>query len=191
MTPFHKQEWSFWVLKNTSRKFVAVYINLKNNPSLPYFCIVMKHLIIIFLFISLSGCKPAFMRISVGNEPFDASTTPAPPDYSNASNWAALPDKKDNADLVPAECSIKEKQATAAADVFFIYPTIFTYKPTGKNKWNADVKDEVLNKKIDESTIKFQPEKFMLRATGRRILPLTLLKTRNGQRKLLILLTQM
>lgn len=93
-------------------------------------------------------------------KPFDSKTTPPPPDYSNTACWAALPDKKDNADLVPEECPIKDLQSTADADVFFITPTIFTDKPTGPNQWNADVYDSVLNKEIDASTIKYQASIF-------------------------------
>ena len=93
-------------------------------------------------------------------KPFDLKTTPPPPDYSDAACWAALPDKKDNADLVPGQCPIKDLQSTANADVFFITPTIFTDIPKGQYQWNADVYDPVLNKKIDESTLKYQASIF-------------------------------
>jgi hypothetical protein len=117
----------------------------------------------------LGGCYSAKMHTSYVNEPFNENNTPAPPDYADASSWAALPDKKDNADLVPAGCAIKEAQSASQADVFFIYPTLFISTPSGKNKWNADVKDGALNKKIEESTIKFQASIF--NAAGRIYAP--------------------
>ena len=103
------------------------------------------------------------------NKSFKDSSLPPPPDYSKAENWAALPTKKDPADQVP-ENSLKDEQATALADVFFVYPTIYTYKPTGNNLWNADVNDAYLNKKIDEGTILNQASVF--NASGKIYAPL-------------------
>ncbi len=113
----------------------------------------MKHILIVFLFLSST-------LVAQDIKPFDIKTTPPAPDYSNTACWAALPDKIDNADLVPKECPIKDMQSTSAVDVFFITPTIFTDKPRGYNQWNADVYDSVLNKKIDETTIKYQASIF-------------------------------
>lgn len=39
------------------------------------------------------------------------------------------------------------------ADVFFIYPTIYTGKPDPSHPWNADVNDKELNDEIQRSTI--------------------------------------
>ncbi|MEO6166685.1 MAG: DUF3089 domain-containing protein [Chitinophagales bacterium] len=47
-------------------------------------------------------------------------------------------------------------EATATADVFFIHPTIYTYKPTTAYEWNGDVNDVTLNTKTDYSTIHYQ-----------------------------------
>ncbi|MFZ9981454.1 MAG: DUF3089 domain-containing protein [Cyclobacteriaceae bacterium] len=84
---------------------------------------------------------------------FDEHKVPSPPDYASLESWAAHPDKKDAADSVPFKSGLKDEQATAAADVFFIYPTIFTGKPEGSSDWNADVRDPVLSKAIQTSTI--------------------------------------
>jgi hypothetical protein len=46
------------------------------------------------------------------------------PDYSLATNWAALPTLKDLSDLVPAGIE-RQAQGTQAVDVFFIHPTGF------------------------------------------------------------------
>ena len=77
------------------------------------------------------------------------------PDYSRPDAWAALPFKEDAADKTPG--SLKDRQAEARADVFFVYPTIYV----GRGKlWNADVYAEQMNRKIDSSAIKYQASLF-------------------------------
>ncbi len=100
---------------------------------------------------------------------FSEKNTPPPPDYSLPSSWAALPDMKDYADYVPSECPLKNMQSTAAADVFFLYPTLFTYYPNDDYKWNADVNNSKLKKRINESSIKYQSTVF--NAAGRIYIP--------------------
>ncbi len=80
---------------------------------------------------------------------------PQPPEvnYSEHKNWAALPQIKDAADFVPKKSNYLDQQANAKADVFFIYPTIYTYKPTNEFIWNAAVEDNNLNAAVDSSTI--------------------------------------
>ncbi|MFY8049688.1 MAG: DUF3089 domain-containing protein, partial [Erythrobacter sp.] len=56
-------------------------------------------------------------------------------------------------DSVPLKSNLKDEQATAKADVFFIHPTIFTYTPINQYQWNGDVNDQVLNTKTQLSTI--------------------------------------
>ncbi len=87
---------------------------------------------------------------------FDRSKRTSAPDYSQTKYWAALPDKKDSADAVPYKSNLKDKQANAKADVFFIYPTIYL---TGRH-WNADVDNKKLNRKIGKSTIRHQATVF-------------------------------
>lgn len=83
---------------------------------------------------------------------------PAVPDYSDASNWAALPDRKDYADEVPV-AEWKDAQGIAQADVFFIHPTTYTGKP-GQNEWNASVSDHKLNTLTDKYPIRYQATVF-------------------------------
>ncbi len=80
---------------------------------------------------------------------------PAAPDYARPDAWAALPDKEDAADLTPP--GLLNRQNTAQADVFFIYPTIYSGR---MKKWNADIYNKKLNKKIDSTTIKYQASLF-------------------------------
>ncbi len=84
---------------------------------------------------------------------FEQQVPPPIPDYQLPAHWAALPDKLDAADSVPKRSNLKDSQATAEADVFFVYPTIYTGKPNPKHPWNADVNDPELNQQIQLTTI--------------------------------------
>lgn len=91
---------------------------------------------------------------------FSEKNTPQSPDYKLIKNWAAHPDKIDKADSVPQKSGLKDLQSKAKADVFFIHPTTYTYEPTNKYAWNADVNDNELNEKTDNSTILNQASVF-------------------------------
>ena len=60
-----------------------------------------------------------------------AGTLPPAPDYAQREYWAALPDMRDAADLVPP--GEVDRQAVAHADVFYIHPTTYF----GRVRWNA------------------------------------------------------
>ncbi len=84
---------------------------------------------------------------------FDPATIVAAPDYALADAWAALPFTDDQADLTPA--NLQDSQSVAAVDVFFLHPTTYTFE-RGNRAWNAPVDDPKLNRKTDDSTIKYQ-----------------------------------
>lgn len=88
--------------------------------------------------------------------PFAESQVPPAPDYSSLANWASLPDKEDMSDLLPKHCHLKDGQATADVDVFYIHPTTFLSGP----QWNADLADAALNEKTDNLPIKYQSTVF-------------------------------
>ena len=94
------------------------------------------------------------------NSGFLANPQPARPDYSKTENWASLPSKKDPADEIPRNSTIKEQEASTKADVFFIHPTIFTQPAQNQYRWNADVNDTLMNMKVDQSTILNQASVF-------------------------------
>ena len=104
-----------------------------------------------------SSCSSGIYLV---RDPFNSETNPPAPDYSNVSFWAALPEKADAADSVPVGSGLRDEQLTAKADVFFIYPTIFTQQPERANKWNADAADLKLNEGIQTSTIMNQASIF-------------------------------
>lgn len=89
-------------------------------------------------------------------ENFDVQSIPQAPDYSNENNWSALPWKNDSADDVPTD-KYTNKQDKAVVDVFFVHPTTIS-KAYGK--WNADLTDEKLNKKVDNLPIHHQASVF-------------------------------
>jgi hypothetical protein len=55
------------------------------------------------------------------------------PDYSLEKNWAALPTKKDKADVVPKKSGLINNQDSAKADVFYIHYTTYWTTPIYKN----------------------------------------------------------
>lgn len=84
-------------------------------------------------------------------------TPPPAPDYSRPEHWAALPNCHDWADSIPrrSPASVRDGQATATADVFFVHPTTYTYQPRpgSTSDWNAAVDDAYLNQRTDASTV--------------------------------------
>lgn len=89
---------------------------------------------------------------------FDQSPVPPDPDYARRESWASLPDMNDPADKSPR--GLKNGQATAAADVFFIHPTSFIEKPEDSFLWNAPVSSRKVNKATDDGSIRFQASLF-------------------------------
>lgn len=89
---------------------------------------------------------------------FQANQVPSKPDYSQAQYWAALPDREDEADIL-LDDDLVDVQARAKVDVFFLHPTTYTGK-RGETNWNASLQDEELNKRTDESSIKYQASVF-------------------------------
>ena len=88
-------------------------------------------------------------------------------DYEKLENWAAHPQKEDPSDLIPADIE-GQHQTPMPVDIFFIHPTIYIGK-RGEKNWNAAIKDEKLNNRVDESTIHYQASIF--NQTGRIFAP--------------------
>jgi Protein of unknown function (DUF3089) len=94
-------------------------------------------------------------------KPFDEQNSPPTPDYSFQKNWAAHPHHKDLADSIPEnKIGLFDNQKDAKADVFFIYPTLYTQVPKNLYLWNASTDDTELNHRIDQSTIRHQASLF-------------------------------
>ncbi len=104
-----------------------------------------------FLFQSCASKKPVTS--------FSQGKTPSAPDYANLKYWASHPDKIDPADSIPKGTNLKNEQAQADVDVFFLHPTTYVYK-RGNDGWNGDVNSENLNQKTDMGTILYQASIF-------------------------------
>lgn len=77
---------------------------------------------------------------------------PAAPNYAETRFWAALPTQQDQADRTPNR-KIVEAQATADADVFYIYPTLYSGKNENETHWNAPVDDPKFCKTINDQAL--------------------------------------
>ncbi len=77
-------------------------------------------------------------------------------DYGYMVNWAAHPKKKDESDTLAVGAKIKSSKNV---DVFFIHPTTLTGKLIAGHE-NAKITDVIINKKTDESPIRFQASVF-------------------------------
>ncbi|MFK7969708.1 MAG: DUF3089 domain-containing protein [Bacteroidia bacterium] len=109
-------------------------------------------LILLFISLSIVSCQKRPSGL------FSESPLPAAPDYSDDANWAALPWTEDQADQLP-DSNLIDIQANAEVDVFFLHPTSYTYKK-GNTNWNGAIDDSSLNKRTEESAIKYQASIF-------------------------------
>lgn len=87
--------------------------------------------------------------------PFSSATSPTSPDYSRAESWAALPDRNDAADALPAP-DVVDHQTDAAIDVFFIHPTTYF----GTDHWNQPLDDARVNQLTDLFVMRGQAAAF-------------------------------
>jgi len=116
---------------------------------------------IFFVFSLAVALKANSQNKSLIISDFDIGLMPKAPNFSEKINWAALPTFKDMADETPkSKINLSDNQVNAAADVFYIYPTIYTQLPENEYTWNASVEDKKLNIKIDNSAIKNQATVF-------------------------------
>jgi hypothetical protein len=63
---------------------------------------------------------------------FDLSRKVPRLDYADPASWAALPDRQDLADLIPAGVAARDAQAAAPVAVFFVHPTTYLHG----EEWN-------------------------------------------------------
>ena len=88
---------------------------------------------------------------------FDDGLVPDSPEYSNASYWAALPDRNDFADVkLVSELETEDRQGELPVDVFFIHPTTYI----GKENWNQKLSDVDANRLTDEWVMRDQASVF-------------------------------
>jgi hypothetical protein len=100
------------------------------------------------------GMMLAFQRLEP-KQPFAESPQPAAPDYSLPASWAALPDRQDDADVVPSG-DVQDVQASAEVDVFSVHPTTFF----GTAAWNQSLDDAATNQLTDKFVLRGQASVF-------------------------------
>ena len=116
-----------------------------------------KGIIFIFLVSSFGLMISCSHKISGQKINYQFQSKDHQPDYGDLNYWAASPFKYDPSDNVPK--GLNDNTKDTLADVFFIYPTTYTdtKMPMG---WNADIDNEELNQKTDNSPILYQASVF-------------------------------
>lgn len=105
----------------------------------------MKKSALVFIgFVLFFSCKPMYKTSE-----YNIKTAPPEPDYSLIENWAVLPEK------FPKELEeVAGLLESKPADVFFVYPTLFTDKRD--SSWNADYRNAIIQKEVIEKSGVFQ-----------------------------------
>ena len=116
----------------------------------------MKRILLteLLLLLIMSIAFPAFACRRFIKPPRSFSPTGAPraPEYSRKDLWAALPERRDAADRIPANSGYRDAQASARADVFYIHPTTYLRG----DSWNADLQNAAVNRRTDRGPILHQ-----------------------------------
>jgi len=86
---------------------------------------------------------------------FAQTQSPPVPDYALPASWAALPEREDLADVLPAG-DYFDAQASAEVDVFFIHPTTYF----GADSWNQPIADQAVNAFTDKTVMRGQASAF-------------------------------
>lgn len=127
---------------------------MKINQVKSLFNKIANGLLYFILFFSVASCSsPKYL----GQTNYQFKNPSGKPDYSNLNYWASHPWKTDAADNIPL--SIQNKKEDSLVDVFFIHPTTYTDVKMSMG-WNAEIDNEALNKKTDNSTILYQASVF-------------------------------
>ena len=118
-----------------------------NQPAMPLLHLMKWQLLLVLL-----AFNSATWAQKVGFK--DEVHAPAP-NYANPANWSALPFRADAADALPkGEAWVSD--SLKAVDVFYVYPTLYSRGPL----WNADIRWQKLNRKIDRWPVRLQASVF-------------------------------
>jgi len=154
--PLKKWKCVIWALAQNAMQKLKLHSNLANLAPMKHHLKLIGYPLLLFHLCTLLYAQA----------PFDDTILFEPIDYNNLENWAAHPEKRDNADRIPGTELLAKNNLEA--DVFFIHPTIYTTK-SDQLPWNPDIEDQELNQKVDNSTILFQASAF--NAAGRVFAP--------------------
>lgn len=81
---------------------------------------------------------------------------PPAPDYAQPGSWGALPQRDDAADVIPKGADARDRQADAAADLFYVHPTAY-FSPAA---WNAGIDNEIVRFVVDAGMLAGQASAF-------------------------------
>ena len=96
------------------------------------------------MLICASSCKTNYNTVE-----FRLKDIPPAPDYSKIESWAVLPNLW-NKSLEEVAGTPEKKRA----DVFYIYPTLFSNKKS--SCWNANISDPQIRKDVIEKAVTYQ-----------------------------------
>ena len=104
--------------------------------------LVKSYLLLIIL--GSISCRTAYQNVA-----FKEKTVPLKPDYSESKSWAVLPGKYPR--VLKGFEKIKRDQK---ADVFYIYPTLFSDKNV--SDWNANIWTSSIRQDVFDTAVKYQ-----------------------------------
>ncbi len=105
----------------------------------------MRIFLILILAITITSCKKFIPTAAFSYYPVSEK-----PNYNDLRNWAAHPEKEDNADKTPGNTLAFD--AMPEVDVFFVHPTTY-FGDKSNQSWNARIANEKLNQSTDKLAI--------------------------------------
>ena len=111
----------------------------------------------IFLLLFFTGMMSCSQKLYTKSINYNFNSTDGKPHYEDLNYWAASPFKKNPSDKVPKDLAGQAQDTLA--DVFFIYPTTYTDNKMPEG-WNANIDDEAINQKTDNTAILYQASVF-------------------------------
>ena len=122
--------------------------------------LLFRGLFFILLLINLNSCniyKLIPEKKDIPEHNFNINLSGDAPNYSNLKYWVEHPEKRDHYAILPKNYIDSNYNYNPTIDVFFVHPTLY-FKG---NRWNADINDLKLNKKIGDAAIKNQASVFL------------------------------
>lgn len=134
--------------------------NIKNVTARKVTREYITYLSYLVIIATLQCCKTYKIndyKSDIPTEDFNISLVPPPPNYASIKSWVEHPNKEIHYASLPKNYVDNLSISNPQIDVFFVHPTLY-FKG---NNWNADINNEMLNKKIGNSAIKHQASVFL------------------------------
>jgi len=102
------------------------------------FLVILALLVAVCAGIYLTGnTQYVLMQLIKPSHGFDLSYKVPRLDYADPASWAALPDRQDLADLIPAGVAARDTRVATPVAVFFVHPTTYLHG----DDWNDPLAD--------------------------------------------------